>query len=106
MLALEGFGLLGFGDPGAKSEDDIIALSSKVCGRASDAEGLLISCGGLKTLEVGESIEEAYGIPVVSSMPASFWAAMRLVGESGPAFGLWPPVRAGWPPQAQLRTGT
>ena len=83
VLALEGFGLTGFGDPSAKSEDDIIALSSKVCGRAPDAEGLLISCGGLKTLEIGAPIEEAYGIPVVSSMPASFWAAMRLVGESG-----------------------
>jgi arylmalonate decarboxylase len=30
VLALEGFGLLGFGEPGSKSEADIIALGSKV----------------------------------------------------------------------------
>ena len=30
VLALEGFGLFGFGEPGSKSEADIIALGSKV----------------------------------------------------------------------------
>ena len=30
---LEGFGLFGFGEPGSKSEADIIALGSKVCTR-------------------------------------------------------------------------
>ena len=44
---------------------------------------MLISCGGLKTLQVGKTIEDKYGLPVVSSTPAAFWAAMRLVGESG-----------------------
>src|SRR3981189_3411086 len=54
VLALEGFGLFGFGEPGSKSEADIIALSSKVCSAAPAAEGLLISCGGLRTPGVGE----------------------------------------------------
>jgi arylmalonate decarboxylase len=106
VLALEGFGLLGFGDAGNKSEDDIIALSSKVCAQAPGAEGLLISCGGLRTLEVGEPIEETYAIPVVSSMPASFWAAMRLVGESGELPGYGRMFQAGAVAPAQLRTGT
>jgi arylmalonate decarboxylase len=104
VLALDGFGLTGFGEPGAKGEDDIIALSSKVCGRTPDAEGLLISCGGLKTLEVGEPIEETYGIPVVSSMPASFWAAMRLIGRSGHLAGYGRLFVDGAP--AARRTGT
>src|SRR6516225_360405 len=50
VLTLEGFGLFGFGEPDTKSEADIIALGSKVCVRAPAAEGLLISCGGLRTL--------------------------------------------------------
>jgi arylmalonate decarboxylase len=83
VLALEGFGLSGFGEPGSKSEADIITLSGKVCGEAPDAEGLLISCGGLRTLGVARPIEQQHGIPVVSSTQAAFWAAMRLVGESG-----------------------
>jgi len=83
VAALEGFGLFGFGEPGRMGEADIIALSHKVCARAPDAEGLLISCGGLRTLGVAKPIEEQHGVPVVSSTQAAFWMAMRLVGESG-----------------------
>jgi arylmalonate decarboxylase len=83
VLALEGFGLFGFGQPGSKSEADIIELSSKAVDEAPGAEGILISCGGLRTLGVAKPLEELCGIPVVSSMPAAFWAAMRLVGENG-----------------------
>jgi len=83
VLALEGFGLLDFGGPAQKSEDEIIALCNRVYGSAPHAEGLLISCGGLRTLGVAKPIEERHGIPVVSSATAAFWAAMRLVGESG-----------------------
>ena len=83
VLALQGFGLFGFGEPGNKSEADIIALGSKVCAEAPDAQGLLISCGGLRTLGVARPLEERHGIPVVASTQAAFWAALRLVGESG-----------------------
>ena len=87
VLALECFNLSGFGEPGSKSERDIIALSEKAVARASEAEGVLISCGGLRTLGVAKPLEESCGIPVVSSTPAAFWAAMRLVGESGQVAG-------------------
>ena len=83
VLALEGFGLFGFGEPGKKSEADIIALGSQVCTRAPGAEGLLISCGGLRTFGVAKPLEDRHGVPVVSSTQAAFWAALRLVGESG-----------------------
>ena len=64
-------------------EADIVALGSKVCAQAPAAEGLLISCGGLRTLGVAPPLEGRHGIPVVSSTQAAFWAALRLVGESG-----------------------
>jgi arylmalonate decarboxylase len=83
VLALEGFGLTSFGDPGRKSEQDIIDLSIKVCADAKAAEGVLISCGGLRTLNVAKPIEKRCGVPVVSSTQAAFWAALRLVGDSG-----------------------
>ena len=76
VLGLEGFGLFGFGEPGSKSEADIIALGSKVCAAAPAAEGLLISCGGLRTLGVAKPLEDRHGIPVVSSTQAAFWAAL------------------------------
>jgi arylmalonate decarboxylase len=37
----------------------------------------------LRTLNVAKPLEARCGLPVVSSTPAAFWAAMRLVGESG-----------------------
>jgi arylmalonate decarboxylase len=83
VLALKGFGLFGFSEPDTKSEADIIGLGAKVCAEAPAAEGLLISCGGLRTLGVAKPLEERHGIPVVASTQAAFWAALRLVGESG-----------------------
>jgi arylmalonate decarboxylase len=83
VRAIDGFGITDFGGPGRMGEQEILDLGAKVCEDAGDAEGLLISCGGLRTLGVARPFEERHGIPVVSSMPAGFWAAMRLVGESG-----------------------
>jgi arylmalonate decarboxylase len=87
VLALECFNIQEFGGPASKSEADIIALSEKAMAKAVDAEGILISCGGLRTLGVAKPLEERCGIPVVSSTPAAFWAAMRLVGEGGQVAG-------------------
>jgi len=83
VLALKCFDLLEFGGPAKKSEADIIALSDSAVAHADGAEGILISCGGLRTLGVAQPLEARHGIPVVSSATAAFWAAMRLVGESG-----------------------
>jgi arylmalonate decarboxylase len=83
VLALRCFDLLEFGGPSRKSEADIIALSDSAVASAEGAEGILISCGGLRTLGVARPLEASHGIPVVSSTPAAFWAALRLVGESG-----------------------
>ena len=83
VLALEGFGLTGFGDAGDKSEQDIIALSGKAIEEAKKADAVLISCGGLLTLGCAKPIEEQHGVPVVTSTQAAFWSAMRLAGHSG-----------------------
>src|SRR5712691_3126240 len=83
VRAIDGFGITDFGGPGLMGEQDILDLGAKVCEEAGDAEGLLVSCGGLRTLHIAKPFESRHGVPVVSSTPAAFWAAMRLVGESG-----------------------
>jgi arylmalonate decarboxylase len=83
VQALEGFGIERFGGAAEKSESDIIDLAGRVSASARDAQGMLISCGGLRTLRIGKTIEDKYGLPVVSSTPAAFWSAVRLAGESG-----------------------
>jgi arylmalonate decarboxylase len=89
VLSLECFDLLEFGGPSKKTEADIIALSDRAVAHAPGPEGILISCGGLRTLGVAAPLEARHGIPVVSSATAAFWAALRLVGETGhvPGYG-------------------
>ena len=79
--AIEGFGITEFGGPaGRKSEAEILALGERVCERTDGVEGLLVSCGGLRTLGVAKPFEASHDVPVVASTPAGFWSAMRLAG--------------------------
>jgi arylmalonate decarboxylase len=83
VASLEAFGLTEFGGPGKKSEAEIIDLGVQACGAAGDPEGLLISCGGLLTLNCAVPIEQRCDVPVVTSTQAAFWSALRLAGLSG-----------------------
>jgi arylmalonate decarboxylase len=87
VLALEGLGIDVVGGAGSVSEPALVALGERVFAAAPGADGILISCGGLRTLGVTVPLETACGVPVVSSTPAAFWAAVRLVGHSGQAPG-------------------
>jgi arylmalonate decarboxylase len=94
VRALKGFGISEFGGPaGRKSEREIIDLGVEVCDEATGSgtrpEGLLVSCGGLRTLGVAAPIEAEQGVPVVSSTPAAFRHAVRLAGHDGryPGYG-------------------
>lgn len=46
----------------------------------TNAEVLLISCGGLNTLDATLILEDKLGIPVISSSVAGAWASAQLVG--------------------------
>lgn len=87
VRSLKGFGISEFGGPaGRKSEQEIIELGREVIGEArgrGEAEGLLVSCGGLRTLGVAEPLEKGEGLPVVASTPAAFRYAVKLAGRDG-----------------------
>jgi arylmalonate decarboxylase len=89
VLALEGFDIKAFGAASKKTDEDIVELADRVHAEAPEAESLLISCGGLRTLEAGRRVEEKHRIPVVASTESAYWAAVRMVGESGryPGYG-------------------
>ena len=89
VLALEGFDIKEFGAASKKTDEDIVELAGKVRAEAPRAESLLISCGGLRTLEAGRRVEEKHGVPVVSSTESAYWAAVRMIGENGryPGYG-------------------
>jgi arylmalonate decarboxylase len=82
------FGITQFGGAvSAKTEDEIIDLAGQSRKDAPRADAMVISCGGLRTLGVTKPLEDRHGLPVVSSTPASFWAAVRLAGHSGKVSG-------------------
>lgn len=86
--ALESFGVTQFGSgngqgAGDKSAQDIIDLASLSYEKSTKVDALLISCGGLRTLNVQKPLEDKHGLPVVSSTPAALWDAVRLAGHRG-----------------------
>jgi arylmalonate decarboxylase len=84
VCSLESFGITDFGGGAIrKTEAEIIDLSAAARAQAPEADAILISCGGLRTLNIARPLEDRFGLPVVSSTPAAFWAAMQLVGQSG-----------------------
>jgi arylmalonate decarboxylase len=47
---------------------------------AGKADALVMSCGGLRTLDVIVPLENAIGVPVVSSTPHGLWHCARMLG--------------------------
>jgi arylmalonate decarboxylase len=80
VVALEVLGLEAIGDPGKVTQSDLQQFCAGVFTRASKADALLVSCGGLRTLELLAPLESQCGVPVVSSTPHALWAGMRLLG--------------------------
>ncbi len=46
----------------------------------SSADAIFISCTNYRTNDITERLEEEFREPVVSSNPATFWAALRTIG--------------------------
>ena len=88
-LVVTGLGLEAIADVDSVTQNDLIEFGVRVRESAPEADSLLVSCGGFRTLEIIAPIEARTGVPVISSMPHGLWAGARLVGLSGaaPGFG-------------------
>lgn len=53
-----------------------------------EADAILISCGGLPSLQLATDVEPVIGKPVVASATAGVWAGLRLLGHDGASPGL------------------
>jgi arylmalonate decarboxylase len=83
VLALKSLDLVEVSDVHAVGDAELMALGRDAGSDAPGADGLLISCGGLRTLPVERPLEQSLGMPVVSSAVAGAWAAARLAGHAG-----------------------
>ena len=68
-------------------DNSVMDFSAETFAAAKGADTLLISCGGLKTLDLIVPLEARCKVPVVSSTPHALMASVQLVGRSGRARG-------------------
>jgi arylmalonate decarboxylase len=86
-VVVTGMGIEAIADVDNVTQNDLIEFGARVRASAPDADSLLVSCGGFRTLELIAPLEARGGVPVISSMPHGLWAGARLVGMSGAAPG-------------------
>ena len=86
-LVVTGMGIEAIADVDKVTQNDLIEFGARVRASAPEADSLLVSCGGFRTLEIIAPLEQRTGVPVISSMPHGLWAGARLVGLSGAAPG-------------------
>ncbi len=86
-VVVTGLGIEAMKDIDRVTQDDLVAFGERVRKSAADADSLLVSCGGFRTLELIAPLEARTGVPVISSMPHGLWAGARLVGLNGSAPG-------------------
>ncbi len=79
-LAVEGLSISDVKAVGEVPTQVLVDLCMKVFDAQPGADGILISCGGLVTLDAVREVESRLRVPVVSSSPAGFW---DLVGTAG-----------------------
>ena len=84
VAAIRGMGLKKSIDMGKVLPDKTYALAKEVARSAPDADGILISCGNLRSFEAIEALEKDTGLPVVTSNQAGLWQALRMVGIHDP----------------------
>ena len=65
---------------GAATEKILHDLGVEAYSLAGKADALVMSCGGLRTLDVIVPLEKAIGVPVVSSTPHGLWHCARMLG--------------------------
>jgi maleate isomerase len=89
VLGIEGMGLLKSIDMGDVLPEETYRFAKAAFARAPNADGYLISCGNLRTLEVIEQLEADFGKPVVTSNQAGMWKVLKMSGISShrPAMG-------------------
>jgi arylmalonate decarboxylase len=86
-VVITGMGLTAMNDVEQVTQQDLLEFSAQVHAGAPQADALLVSCGGFRTLEIIAPLEDRTGVPVISSMPHGLWAGARLAGLDGAAPG-------------------
>jgi arylmalonate decarboxylase len=80
VTAIAGLDLTRIGDVRATAPEIVRERAREVFREDPTADAILISCGGLPTLDIHRALEQELGVPVVSSLPAALWDVMQTAG--------------------------
>ena len=80
IAAIRGMGLKRSIDMGKVMPDETERFARGVANAAPGADGILISCGNLRTFEAIEPLEKEFGLPVITSNQAGLWQVLRMAG--------------------------
>jgi arylmalonate decarboxylase len=83
VLKIRGLGVENVADIHNVTQDGLLRFSIEVFESAHRPDALLVSCGGLRTLDLLDPLEGRCKVPVVSSLPHALRAGVRLLGQSG-----------------------
>jgi len=83
----QGLGIEAVEDIFSVTQPQLIEFSANVYESVAGADAILVSCGGLRTLEILAPLEQRCHVPAVSSTPHALRAGVRLLGLSGHAAG-------------------
>jgi arylmalonate decarboxylase len=83
VQVIRGLGVEHVADILKVTQEGLLRFSVEVFESAHRPDALLVSCGGLRTLDLLEPLEQRCRVPVVSSLPHALWAGVRLLGQSG-----------------------
>lgn len=78
---IAGLNIRNIADLAHVTGDDLMSRCQDVLRQGGECDALLVSCGGLRTLDLAPAIEKETGIPVVSSAVAGLWATVNLIGD-------------------------
>jgi arylmalonate decarboxylase len=89
VLGVKGLGIEKVEELDRVTQDGLLKFCVEVRETRPKANAILVSCGGLRTLEILAPLERQGRIPAVSSTPHALRAGVRLLGLSGsaPGFG-------------------
>src|SRR5271154_3627826 len=89
VLGAKGLGIEKVEDVDRVTQDALLKFCVGVRETQTKANAILVSCGGLRTLEILAPLEQQGQVPAVSSTPHALRAGVRLLGLSGraPGFG-------------------
>jgi arylmalonate decarboxylase len=82
-----GLGLTDINAVRPTSPEAVCQAAEAAFQRDTSANGILISCGGLPTLQLHVILENQFNIPVISSLPAGLWDVVQLSGSDPRAAG-------------------